>query len=411
MIFSILSLGIFAWMMIIEPWGSMLNQTLVPYVALMMGTAGTAILILGPLINTLFSIPLQRSEHNISPRLLESISLDKPLAWANIALQFFPFISYLFAIALIFFDIPYKTTLIAVWILFLGITLDILRAIIKRFLGYMDPTKIVDRFVNNAREAIRTNRDTETWQWMDALSDMSMKAIEKHSSTLLTQALNALSRIFQTFLESCKSISHPTQDKDVQLETGRDEVSYTVFYVVNRVEMIYSKALDKHLEPFCTQVLASLGKMTVSAAKLDISLATFPIQILGKLATKAQERNLEDVAIKASGILIEVAKSILSNIDVTYMEIREPFIAITDGLDSIAKMSFRKDKTISIPIIVEPLQGFLLLMQNEKLAAHPDTPVIIASIRQALDEFATLEQVLRTMPPIPTMQKKEESTS
>jgi hypothetical protein len=409
MIFSIFSLALCVWILI-APLEAMVTTTLLPYLAVMMVTVGTAILILVPLISTLFTIPFQRTEQNLTPRLLESITHDKPLAWGNILLLFFPFLSYLCVIALLLFDMGHKVSLIAAWVLFLGISLDLLRAIIKRSISYMDPSKVVERFVLNAKESIRTNRDADTWQWMDALSDMAMKAIEKHSFTLLTQSLNALLRIFQIFLESCKSISHPSQDTATESATGRDEVSYTVFSVTNRLEMIYNKALDRHLEPFCSQALALLGKMTLSAAKLDLSLGTFPIQILGKLSTRAQEHHLEDVAIKASGILIEIAKSILSSIDVTYREIKDLFIAITNSLDNIAKMTFRKDKTISIPIIVEPLQTFLLLMQSEKLTNHPDTPLIIANIKRVLDEFMTLEQVLRTMPPIPTMQptqKKE----
>lgn len=402
MIFSILSLALCIFILS-APLGAIVTTTLLPHIALMIGTVATSILILVPLINTLFTIPFQRAEQNLTPRLLESIIHDKPLAWSNIFLQFFPFLSYLLVIALLLFDTGHKISILAVWILFLGISLDLLRGIIKRSIGYMDPSKVVERFVHNAKESIRTNHDVDTWQWMDALSDMAMKAIDRHNSTLLTQSLNALLRIFQIFLESCKSISHLSQDTAVESATGRDEVSYTVFSVVNRLEMIYNKALEKRLEPFCSQVLALLGKMTVAAAKLDLSLATFPIQILGKLAIKAQENNLEDVAIKASGILIEIAKSILSSVDVTYLEIKDPFIAITDSLDNIAKMTFRKDKTISIPIIIEPLQTFLLLIQNEQLTNHPDTPVIIADIKRVLDEFVTLEQVLRTMPPIPTM--------
>ena len=90
MIFSILSLALCVWILI-APLGAIVTTTLLPYIALMMVSVGTAILILVPLINTLFAIPFQRTEQNLTPRLLESITHDKPLAWGNILLLFFPF--------------------------------------------------------------------------------------------------------------------------------------------------------------------------------------------------------------------------------------------------------------------------------------------------------------------------------
>lgn len=399
MIFSILSLALFIWA-ILTTNEILASNALLPHLALMLGIVGTTSLVITPLMNAIFLIPFQKAEQNLAPFLIKSVRQDKFFAWGNTFLLLFAFISYIFIIVLFSFDHISKTKLIGTWILLLGMTLDILGAIIKRSMGYLDPFKLVDRFTQSAKDAIKNNQDAETWQWMDALADISMAGIEKNSSTLLTQSLNALLRVFKTFLETCKSLSHPSQIA----AGGRDEESYTVFYVVNRLEMIYSKALSKRVELFCSQIIATLGKITVSSAKFDISLATFPCQILGKLANKAQEQSLDDVAIKASGVLLEVAKAILTEIDITYMELKDPFIAIVCSLENIAKMTFRKDKTINIQILIEPLTALLNIIQNEKYASHPDTPTIIAEINRVLGEFATLEQVLRTMPPIPKME-------
>ena len=43
----------------------------------------------------------------------------------------------------------------------------------------------------------------------------------------------------------------------------------------------------------------------------------------------------------------------------------------------------------------------LKLLQTEKMASHKDAEIIIKSIDQVLGEFATLETVLSTLPPLP----------
>jgi len=408
MFFSLISLAIFLWFVLI-PHGITLSAEAQPHVSLMIAAGGTAFLLIVPIINALFLGPFQRAEQNLTPRVMETISQDLPLIWGNIFLFAFPFLCYLLVAALFLFDNVSKVLLVAVWALAFGISLDILRGVIKRSMKFLNPFKIVERFVHAAKESIKNNKDSETWQWMDALADVAMKAIEKHSSTLLSDALNGLSQVFRTFLDSCKSITHPSQDQGVEAATGRDEVSYTLYYVVNRMEMIFSKAMSKQLEPLCSQTIATLGKMTVSAAKLDLSLATFPTQILGKLTVRAQENNLDDVAVKSSGVLLEVAKSILTQIDITYMELKDPFVAIVCALENIAKMSFKKDKTISIRILIEPLKALQAIFQEEKYASHPDTPAILSEINRVLQEFATLEEVLRALPTIPKEELKAQS--
>lgn len=403
MIFSILSAILFL-LMIFFPHEAILTPALLPHMALMMGICGTTMLIIVPLMTSFFFSPFQKIEQNLAPKVIDSIIQDKFLAWGNILLFFFPFLSYTLICALIFSDIISKTYILGLWILFLGFTIDILRAVIKRSLSYLDPSMIIDHFVNNAKNAILNNQDSDMLLWIDAISDISMKAIERHTSTLLTQSLNAISRVLQSFLEACNSIPH--QDKELE-SSGVDEIGYTIFYIVNRIEMIYNKALTSRTETFCSQAISTLGKITISAAKLDISLATLPIQIIGKLASKAQEQNLDDVAIKASGVLLEIAKSILPNINIAYTEIKDPFIAINRSLENIAKATFRKDKTLSIGIIIEPLKSFQAIMQNEKYAAFTDTPTILSDISRVLDEFAILEQVLRTIPTIPKMEEEK----
>ncbi len=152
MIFSLISLALFIWILLV-PYGAVVTTTLIPHLALIMGIGGAAILLAVPLINTLFMIPFQRAEQNLAPRLLDSVSQDWCLAWSNILLLLFPFLSFLFAFALLLFDNLHKTILIAVWILSFGISLDLLRAIVKRSLGYMDPFKVIERFTNNAKKA------------------------------------------------------------------------------------------------------------------------------------------------------------------------------------------------------------------------------------------------------------------
>jgi hypothetical protein len=369
------------------------------FLAYLLVIGGTTILILTILLTIWSLIPLNQLEQKLIPRLVELYRRDRTILVSSWILFLFPLISYVLAVVLISLNSPHKELVFAFWMIYFGLSLDLLKDVWKRTLNFLNPFYLIDLFTHDARRAIQTEQDDHLYASLDSLSEVSLRAIEKNRLALSTQSLSQFAPILQTFFKSAKSISRISQDIKME-KSGQDESSYTIFYLLQRLELINKKALQHGLETVCSQMIMTLGKIIVYCGQFDLSMVSFPTHFLGRFAVKAQQHNMEEVGNIAIGTLLEVARTLLADANVAYAELINPFNTITNSLEAIAKESFKRDKTTSIKILTQPLRDLKTLFQNEKMAAHRDTPAIIANIDRVLTEFDTLEQVMRTIPPI-----------
>lgn len=368
------------------------------FLSIIFTVVGAALLLISPLIQLLALGPIQKAEEKLLPRLTELYRKDRVLFFGQLFLVLFSFVSFILAMMVI----PHSKVILAFWIIGLGLSLDFIRDSTRRIYNLLNPFYAVDVYTNQAKKAITGESDETLWKWIDAISEVAVRAAEKSKTALSMQALNSLPPLLRIFFTSSKSVTHAVADQDVKKETGRDETSYTLLYTLQWVELIHEKALRSHLETVCIQVMTALGKITYYSATCDLSLVVFPAHTMGRCALKAQRHGLEGVAEMAISTLLEVSKAILTDIDVTYSELQEPFRAIIGDLDSLSKAMFKKDKTINIKVLSQPFKDLKALFETEKMAQHRDTPVIVAEINRVLAEFDALDQVLRTMPPLPT---------
>jgi hypothetical protein len=368
------------------------------FLATLMSLGGTATLLFVPFLHMWILDPMQRLENNLIPRLLSLLRKDFFFSFIHFLLLLFSLFSYFLAIILISIDFPYPLILVACWIIALGITLDLIKMQWKRAANFLNPFYMVDTLTKEARKSIRDEKDDHLWSCLDALSEISLRSIEKSQIALGNQTITVLPPLVHAFFDSYKSISRVNTEQSAP--SGRDEASYTIFYLLQRLDLINNRALRHGLQTICSQMILALGKIIVSSAQFDLSMMTFPVRYLGKFAVQAQRQNMNEIGDLATSTLIETSKTILQEVNLTYTELVEPFDAVINALDNIAKEIFRKDKTSSISLLIQPLKDLRTLFEAEKLAQHPDTPTIIQSINRVLIEFDALEQVMRTLPPI-----------
>lgn len=380
-----------------------------PYLAVTMFVIA-AFFILTQTAITLFAwTPLQKTEQNLTPRVMEAFKHDRNLRVTNLFLLLFLFFTYLVVIDILFLDQFSKQHLLIIWTLLLGIAVDFLHHHLRRVMDFLDPFHVVEFFSRSAQECVRGSKEAELCGWIDTLSETAVKAISRNSTSLSLLATDKLRLIARNYLEVAKGITYHA-DEDKSKFGGADHVSYTLFYLFQRMELIFEKALKEKLEPICSKIVTTLGKICIYGAKYDISLASYPIYYLGKFTGKAQFEGLQEVGNRATLTLLEVSKVIINEVDLQYVEIKEPFLSIIDNMHEIAKESFRKDKTMNIRILTQPFYELRELFQSGKLANHQDTPSIISNIDIVLNEFTTLETVMTTMPPVPQMMKEREET-
>lgn len=372
--------------------------------SVIMLVGGTAVFLSTVFLITFVSIPFENLEQKLIPNLLELIRKDKALRLGRIYLFSFPLLSYI-CVAFVsrIKDVQYQDWLFLAWLVFFGISLDMIRDCLRRLVNFLNPSYLVSRISNGAINAIQNDQDYLLWTGIDTLTEIGINSVERSKLALSTQTLQTFPPIIKAFLDSSKSISHIYHDRTAVQGTGRDEASYTIFYLLQRLEVINDRALRDRLETVCRQMIMSLGKIIVHCANYDLSMVSFPTHFLTKFGLKAQQHHFDEVTELTTSTLLEISKTILTDIDITYAELQDPFKSIINGLAALAKGSFKKRKDQSIKVLMQPLLDLKTMFQSEKMIHHRDTPAIVGEIDKVVDEFTVLEQVMATMPPLPDM--------
>jgi hypothetical protein len=352
--------------------------------------------------------PLQKIEESLTPRVMELFKKDVNLRLTNHFLIFFLFVTFILTIEISLLNQLNKQIALVIWTLLLGITIDLLHRHFKRVMDYLDPFYIVETFARSAHECILSAKEAELCGWIDSLSEASIKSASRHSSSLTFLTIEKLREIAKNYLDVAKGITYHAEE-DKSKFGGADHVSYILFYLFQRMELVFDKALKEKLEPTCSKIITILGKIAIYGAKYDITLAAYPLYYLGKLTEKAQHKNLQDVGNRATATLLEVAKVIVKDVDLRYVEIKEAFLTLTNTMHSVAKNTFRNDKSINIRILSQPFYELMELFKSEKIADHQDTPSILNNIELVLNEFSTLETVMSTLPPISELTKERKA--
>lgn len=362
------------------------------FIASMIGSIGTALWLVTPLTRMLFVNSLQKS-HSFS--LVRKDFLSTIRDWY---LFCFILVSYGVAFLFLLVQFPYASELFALWIIALGLALEATFDGLRRSLKLLDPHFVVEELYVQAKHAIQTDKNPLLWDSMDQIAEVGLHSLDKDQLTLTLATINKIEPILRLFYASSKSVSRMVEDKKVEQATGTDETGFTLFHQLQRLQLINERALQRRIEPVVSRIIIVLGKVIIASAELDLSLITVPVNFLGKFAVRSQQMNMDEVALLATGTLIEVSKSILKNVDLTYAELVVPFQTIVANLDLIAKSTFRKEKKSSIKLLVEPIKELRTLFQEEKVSKYRDTPAVLENIDRTLAEYEALEQVLRTIP-------------
>ena len=354
--------------------------------------------------------PIQKVQQNLTPRILDVFNKDKKIRLAGI---------YLSLLILFFLYMAINDSLVkvlgerintAISFILLGIGIDFTLLVLSRMTHYINPFNIASECTHQAIKSAMSGDDQELTQWIEAVAEVGINSAGRSLPSLCNQAVTDLQLITKEYLSASKSFAHRVEKK---AEGESDPVSFTLFFIFQRIEIIFSKALEMGLEPIISTVISSLGKITIDSAKYDMSLSTYPIHYLGTLALKAQKKGMDEIGDKALVTYIEVAKIILRDLDVTYLELQEPFFTMIGKMEEISKEIFKMNKEINIGILIAPFKQLKSLFEGEKLINQQDSQLIINDLNRVINEYEQLQIVLKTLPPISslTTEKSSEKTT
>ncbi|MFN4173852.1 MAG: hypothetical protein ACK4HV_01945 [Parachlamydiaceae bacterium] len=358
-------------------------------------------LITVPLLHAFSWLPLQKGEQNSTPHLMELFSQDKGIRLKTSWLLLFPLLTLGLIIIDAFQEGFDKFSLILIWILLLGFTLDIYSLLIARIRKYLDPFKSVQIFTQEAKEAIKKDDVNKIIESIDSLFEIARRAYDRSNTSLASQAIYELKEIGVHFLSASKSLPNLNQELS-DFETKKiDTVGYTFSYLVSRLSLLAEKAIEKRYDPLVNQIISSLGRLTISSAKFDMTMTGGPLQAISSITAQAVKANMRDVGLKTPYLLVEVARSISKEADFSYQEIKTPFNALLSAIDTADKELFKLDKNISIDTFKQPFIALINLFSEPVFTNHQDGAALKAIASQYLDEYKTLESVLVSIPPIP----------
>lgn len=362
----------------------------------------TTIFLAAIFLNTFILIPLGYLEQKLIPNLMDLIRLDIPLWICRCYLFIFTLISYLCILLISRIEnLKFQDWFFLGWFVFFGVALDILIDNWRRLVNFLSPSFLISRIANRAEKAIQNDNRNSLLDNLNSLAEISIRSVERSQLAMSTQALQTFPPLLKNFFDAAKSISHPALNaKQEKNAPEGDASSYVIFYLMQRFELINDKALRDRQETVCRHMIMTLGKMIVHCAQFDLSLVSFPTHFLTKFGLKAQQHHFDEVVILTTSTLLEIAKTILTEIDVKYAELQDPFKSIINGLAIIERETYKKYKNVNIKVLVQPLVDLKELFKTEKMIAHRDTPAIVQQIDNVLEEFSILEQMTQAIPPI-----------
>ena len=349
--------------------------------------------------------PLQKGEQNITPRLLGMFARDVKIHVSSALLLLFPLVTFAIWVFGQEASSEVKLYLSLGWIVLFGIALDLLWGLIIRITGYLDPFQASELIAKKASADVRKNNVENLIDGIDALAEVSSRSISRGNASLAQESIQELRNIGVEFLKASKSFANLTEDLDENTGGQVDKVAFTFFSLVSRLQSLGYQAAQKKMETVLSQTMTSLGRLAIASANYDLTLTAHPIVALGKIATHALKHHENETAIKGEIVLFEVAKSIINENDLSYGDLKSPFIALIHQLEALEESRFQADKDIQIQLLTQPFLDLKELFKQEKLVGHLDTPALLSETDRVLAEFAALENVLRAMPKIPDLEE------
>ena len=241
-----------------------------PYLGGTLFVVAALFVVIQTLITVFSWAPLQREQQNSVPRLMEAFKKDRHLRFSNFFILVFLLFTFLVYVDVLILNYFNKTQLLMAWVIALGVALDFLHHLVNRVMDFLDPSHVIEFYGQSALSAVRGSREVEILEWIDAISETALKAVDRSSTSLAFSSIEKLRLIAHDYLQVAKSISfHKDREVPGGPSTGA-HVSYTLFYLFQRLELVYDKALKERLEPVLSELITVLGKITIYCAKFDM---------------------------------------------------------------------------------------------------------------------------------------------
>lgn len=250
-----------------------------------------------------------------------------------------------------------------------------------------NPFHLLKGYEDKAFEAISRTNEPVICEWMEAIHEVALKALHKSATPLLSAALDSQLKIGKNFLSASNTLD-------------LSKIGYVMFFLFERLKVLFEKSLREQQEPICTQIITTYGKVALHAMGTHPHFAGYALTFAGKLAEKGVKSGMREIGIKAGLMLIELSKTVANDISLDDYDLREPLLGLVKNLEEISNELYRQDKNMPIDVIREPFLQLKTVLVSSKNSNHPTIVMVIGDIDRVLAQFQELELILKTIPPI-----------
>lgn len=329
-----------------------------------------------------FLLKIVRKAEKRTPFIIELAAKSPFLRLLDVSAQTTAALAFLIAIDLSYLGfLPVKGAL-AANIFLQGATYGLLCLLAGSIKTFLDPFAANDLLQKEAEKNSSSDKAKEFCLWLGALCEVAARSLHRGETSLSSNALQCAIKAACSFFPRTAALD--------------ESHSYVLFYLLGKLDYLHALSIGQQIESVGSEVMTSTGKLAIHLGNMGGSLAAFPIQYIGKWTIRAQKGPFPDAGIKGSCLLLEVAKELTTSFNKE--ELQEPFISAAMQLAEIARVTFRHDKSVSIPLIAQPLRE-LLAIATTSLAGSPAYPSVEAAIKNVLDEFDALQSVMLSIPP------------
>lgn len=351
---------------------------------------------------TLLIPSLHRAETKVTPRLFSLLHFKRAFKGYTGALGIWIVLSFFLA------ALPYmghateewvKQALVCGWLVLTGLLFEGLSRQYYHAVSLLDPFQVLLSIEKEVGRAKGQASDQSLDRWSEAVEQIAAQSLDKDASALAGASVQTLCNITEKYIQNNASRLLPTAPEESQYATR-----YVLHNILEKNTDLYTRARREGHHGVCEQILAGCGKLAIVAAEKNPALAAEPIEYIGVLGVENMQTDKNDLGLKTTRLLMQVFKRIAAQRHTEKVSIESPAFALIDALEKLAKESFRKNKETPIPLLAEPFREIETLFKEGVYSTYPESEAILQKTKHVLADFANLELILRTLPPLPSLE-------
>lgn len=302
------------------------------------------------------------------------------LAWKNSQPGFFCSARALWTSSLLFVAfwlIPPSYAWNAIFIGF-GLQIELLRRLLRQIFALLNPYATIEGLQQEALISLKKQDAAGGVAAIDGLYEMGTQAIRSQNNGLALAVLNAL-----------------TQTAQGLSNLPMDERRFTFIRLLRHIDRLGRDSVLEKAFTLAQEASICFVKLTKDQ---DVSLTTLALHELGIFAPYAIDNGADTVGPMATAALQAFARTL--NPHRPTEENKSIFFCLTEALDAIAKAQFKNNKKISFVLLTQPFIALRTLLQDPVWQQQVDQAVLQKEVDRLLEEYATLESVMHTIPPL-----------